>query len=102
MKSLSKIFEWRKFSLPLVGIIFHLLKLLPFRNKKIWVFGCWMGSKYDDNAKFLFEYVNKNHPGVRCVWLSRNPAVVKQVRALGYEVYLSTSFRGIAVALRCA
>lgn len=101
MKSLSKIFEWRKFSLPLVGIIFHLLKLLPFRNKKIWVFGCWMGSKYDDNAKFLFEYVNKNHPGVRCVWLSRNPAVVKQVRALGYEVYLSTSFRGIAVALRC-
>ncbi len=87
--------------MPLVGVVFHVLKLLPFRKKDLWVFGCWTGKKYDDNAKFLFEHVNKNHPEIRCVWLTRNPAVVKRVNALGYEAYMWNSFKGIAVALRC-
>ena len=97
MSKLLKIFEWRKFSMPLVGILFHVLKLLPFRNKDLWVFGCWTGKKYDDNAKFLFEHVNKKHSEIRCVWLTRNPAVVKQVNALGYEAYMWNSFKGIVL-----
>ncbi len=84
-----------------MGVLFRVLKLVPFRKKNTWVFGCWMGKKYDDNAKFLFEYVNKNHPNIRCVWLSRNKNVVAQVRQLGYEAYLSSSLKGVMVSLRC-
>lgn len=101
MRILSKLLEWRKFSLPVMGILFRVLKLVPFRDRNLWVFGCWMGGKYDDNAKFLFEHVNKNHRNIRCVWLTRNKNVVDQVRQLGYETYLSSSLKGVKVSLRC-
>lgn len=101
MKILSKLLEWRKISLPVMGVLFRVLKLVPFRDRNLWVFGCWMGKKYDDNAKFLFEYVNKNHSNVRCVWLTRNKNVVALVRQLGYEAYLSSSLKGVMVSLRC-
>ena len=84
-----------------MGVLFRVLKLVPFRDRNLWVFGCWMGKKYDDNAKFLFEYVNKNHSNVRCVWLTRNKNVVALVRQLGYEAYLSSSLKGVMVSLRC-
>ena len=96
-----KIFEWRKFSLPMMGVLFRVLKLITFRDRNLWTFGCWIGKKYDDNAKFLFEYVNKNHPNIHCVWLTRNKNVVTQVRQLGYEAYLSSSFKGVMMSLRC-
>jgi CDP-glycerol glycerophosphotransferase len=101
MKALSKALEWRKISLPLMGVLFRTLKLFPFRNKRIWVFGSWIGRKYDDNSKYLFEFVNAYHHNVRCVWLSRNPKVVKKVRSLGYEAYLGSSLKGLFMALRC-
>jgi CDP-glycerol glycerophosphotransferase len=101
MKALSKALEWRKISLPLMGVLFRTLKLFPFRNKRIWVFGSWIGRKYDDNSKYLFEFVNAYHHNVRCVWLSRNPEVVKKVRSLGYEAYLGSSLKGLFMALRC-
>lgn len=101
MKALSKALEWRKISLPLMGVLFRILRLFPFRNKRIWVFGSWIGRKYDDNSKYLFEFVNAYHHNVRCVWLSRNPEVVKNVRSLGYEAYLGSSLKGLFMALRC-
>lgn len=101
MKALSKALEWRKISLPLMGVLFRTLKLFPFRHKRIWVFGSWIGRKYDDNSKYLFEFVNAYHHNVRCVWLSRNPEVVKKVRSLGYEAYLGSSLKGLFMALRC-
>ena len=97
---LPKYFEWRKISLPVMGVFSRILKLIPFRDKTLWVFGCWMGKKYDDNAKFLFEYVSKNHPNIRCVWLTREESVACKVRELGYEAYLSSSFKGVMTSLR--
>ncbi|WP_427043012.1 hypothetical protein HUW86_08805 [Fusobacterium sp. SB021] len=29
------------------------------RDNKIFVFGAWFGEKYDDNSKYLYEYVVK-------------------------------------------
>ena len=98
---LSKIFEWRKFSLPFVGVLFHALKWIPLRDKSLWVFGCWKGKKYDDNAKFLFEYVNKNHPNIRCVWITREESVARKVRELGFEAYCASSLKGIQIMLCC-
>lgn len=97
---LSKLFEWRKFSLPFAGVVFHLLKFNPFRCKQIWLFGCWMGEKFDDNSKFLFEYVCKNHPEIRCIWITRKASVCEQVQSLGYECYISSSLKGVLYMLR--
>ena len=96
----SKMLEWRKFSLPFVCAVFHLLRLNPFRSKRVWLFACWIGKKYDDNSKFLFEHICENHPEIRCIWITRNPEVCNHVKALGYECYTSTSLKGVFWMLR--
>lgn len=98
---LIKLLEWRKISLPFVAFVFNLLRLNPFRSRQIWLFGCWRGQKYDDNSKFLFEYVNKNHSNVRCIWLTHNKQFVKMIRSFGFEAYLTGSLRGAFYSLRC-
>ena len=42
------------------------------RDKYLWVFGCWGGMKYADNSKYLFEYIVKNYPQIRAVWITIN------------------------------
>lgn len=64
------------------------------RNVNLWVFGCWGGSKYADNAKYLFEYVNKNCPAIRPVWITAKPEIKVMLSDAGYEVYLSDTNSG--------
>lgn len=70
------------------------------KSKKLWLFGAWTGKLYADNTKYLFEYVNKNHPEIRAVWLTKEDSVVEQVRALGYECYKWSSVKGAWLTLR--
>lgn len=91
----------RKISFPLNIIVFNLCRLWPFRKKSLWIFGAKSGDKYDENSKYMFEYVRENHSDViRAVWLAKYPRVVEQVRALGHESYLNGSWRGKWLQLR--
>ena len=46
--------------------------------------------KYDDNSRYLFEYVNKYHSDIiNAIWLTDELEVVEQVRSLGYQAYLT-------------
>lgn len=82
-------------ALPYNIITYNLIRLNPFRNKHIWVFGGWMGHKFDDNSRYLFEYVNQNHSDkIDSVWLTDEEVVVEQVRSLGYKSYLNKSKEG--------
>ncbi len=59
------------------------------RDPKLWVFSSWEGTKYADNARYMFEYIiAHNDKGIRCVWLTKKEDVLKEVRKLGYEGYL--------------
>lgn len=90
MGALNKHNAW-----PVNVMTYNLMRLKPNRNKKLWVFGAWMGQKYDDNARFLFEYIHQHHSNsVRAVWLSDNKMVVEQVRRMGCEAYLNCSKEG--------
>lgn len=90
--------------------IHFLLKLffIPFwslekhfkRDKNLWIFGCWFGQKYSDNTRLFFEYMNKKHPEVKTVWLSKNPAVLKRLKDAGYEACSSNSLKGIRYCLK--
>ena len=69
-------------------INFSLRMVLPFtkkRDKNTWIFGCWEGNKYDDNSKYLFEYISNAHKDINAVWLSKKIEIVNEVRRAGYK-----------------
>lgn len=64
--------------------IYHLCGLFR-RNRNLWIFSSWLGQKYNDSSRIFFEYMHKNHPEIRCVWLSKNRQIQKTLRENGYE-----------------
>lgn len=84
----------RKWIWPLNAIVFNLVRLFPFRNKRLWIFGAHAGEKYDDNAKFMFEYVNAHCGQIRAIWLAKTLEIVEYLREKGYEAYLINSVKG--------
>lgn len=84
---------------PINVLSFNLCRLIPLRNKKIWLFGGWEGHKYDDNSRFLFEYVS-GKKGVQAIWLSNDEDVVEKVRKTGRKAFLSNSIKGKYYSIR--
>lgn len=80
--------------------LYCLIGILP-RNKNLWIFGAWFGQRYSDNSRAFFEFVNKSHPEVKTVWISRNKNIVKTLQKKGYNSCTSISFKFIFYAL-CA
>lgn len=78
----------------LLGNIIFLISCLIPKNKNLWIFGAWFGDKYADNSKYLFEYVNKNNPEIRAIWVTNNEITYKLVKKEGYEVYYKDSLKG--------
>ena len=73
----------RKWGWPLNVICYNFQRLFPGRDKNIWVFGGREGHQYDDNSRYLFEYVNKNHPEINSIWLCEKEDLAMKVRNLG-------------------
>jgi len=91
----------RKYTWPLNVVIFNVCRLFPLRNNKIWVFGAREGYQFDENARYLFEYIISHDNGsVRCVWLTRSDDVIISMREKGYDVYKCNSLKGIFYSLR--
>jgi len=65
------------------------------REKDLWIFGAWLGDRYADNAKYMYEYVKKNAPEVRAVWVSPNEGLVTELRANGLDAEYAGSREGI-------
>ncbi|HHQ4582034.1 TPA: CDP-glycerol glycerophosphotransferase family protein [Aeromonas hydrophila] len=76
--------------------VYGLSFLIP-RDKSIWVFGSF--GTYNDNSRYLFEYVIKEHKDIRAIWISSDDQSV--LLASGYgEAYQRNSFKGLYYALR--
>ena len=87
---------------PITFLLFHLSRLIPYRNKRLWIFGAWGGTKYDDNAKYLFEYVNRNCSGeIHSVWITNEASTVEKIRKAGFEAYRIRSLKGYWYQIRC-
>ncbi len=56
------------------------------KDHNIWVFGAIRGTKYMDNAKYLFEYVNK-HTEIQAIWISKNQEVVDDLNSKGFNAF---------------
>ena len=79
--------------------VYRFAFLIP-RQKKLWVFGAWDGRLYADNPKYLFEYINRNHPEIQAIWITKESKVKKRIESNGYKCYLQFSIRGIIAAMR--
>ena len=77
------------------------LSFIIRRSKNIWVFGSYKNT-YADNSKYLFEFVCKNEPTIRAIWITGDQTVVTQLKTLGYEAYWRYSLKGIFISLRAS
>ena len=69
------------------------------KDSSIVLIGSWFGEKFADNSRYLFQYLsdNKDDLGLtHVVWVTRSEPIVKQLRQLGYEVYLIGSVESTA------
>jgi CDP-glycerol glycerophosphotransferase len=81
------------------SILYWLANIIP-KNKNIWIFGAWFGNKYSDNSRYLFEYINHNHPEIRAIWLTDNLDIISELKNKNYEVYKRYSIKSILLGLR--
>ena len=96
-----KALRYKKILWPINLILFNISRLSLFRRKNLWVFGAVRGTKYDDNAKYLFEYIKTFHSDeFRCLWLAQDKNVVALLREQGYESYKSDSKEGYKIKLK--
>ena len=79
-------------------VVYWFSRLIP-KKKGLWIFGAWYGEKYGDNTKYLFEYINKNVPEIRPIWLTRNQQAFDLIRLKGYEVYWTYSLKGFLISM---
>ena len=78
-------------------ITYKAFQKLPMHKKRI-VFESMWGAKYNCNPRYLYEYIDKNHPDWECVWILNDehvPVNGNAVRArrmsIKYFYYLATS-----------
>ena len=69
------------------AFLFNIDRVFSKRNNKIWIFGAWGGNKYEDNTRYLFEYVNKYHKDIRAIWFTKTKRNEEIIRNCGYEAY---------------
>ena len=60
---------------------YYLYTYLFKKDKNIWVFGAWKGSSYNDNSKYLFEYVLNNCPDIKAYWVTKNKNVFEKLQS---------------------
>lgn len=74
--------------------IYHLIGFIP-RNNRIWIFSSWFGQKYSDNSRIFYEYINKFHPEIKAVWISKDKEIVKKIKQNGYFAAYSKSINSL-------
>lgn len=61
----------------IIALIIYPFKKNSFKNKRIWLIGGHSGDIYDDNSKFLYEYILNNHKEISIYWVIGENSKVK-------------------------
>lgn len=73
--------------------------LVPKKRNRI-VFGAWFGEKYDDNSKYLFEYVINNRTELDAKWITASRNVYNELANMNYPVLYSHNIKTYIYCLR--
>ena len=76
-----------------IGYFFLMISYCTPRNKKKWVFG--NKKIFKDNTKYLFIYMQEQHPEIQTIWITSSRRLVKRLRALSYSAYYKYSLKGL-------
>src|SRR5690554_6484305 len=90
----------KKIFIYIYNLFLGCISLLIPKSKNIWIFGSWFGKSYSDNSRWLFEYLNKNHPEIRIIWLTNNDDVLSLLKKSDLEVYKIYSIRSIYFSMK--
>lgn len=83
----------------LLSFIFSLISLIIPTNKKVYIFGSWFGEKYNDNSKYLYEYILENHPEIKAYWFTREKKVFEHLKRERKPVLYGVSINSIRLHL---
>jgi len=89
--SLTKICK-TVFAIPRM-LFWYTERLIP-RNKNKWVFGAWFGERYSDNSRAIYEYVLKEMPCIKAMWLTSNKSIYDRLKNENKPVALLSSLKG--------
>ncbi len=68
------------------------------RDCNLMLFGAWFGKKYDDNPRYLFEYVVENCPQIRAVWMTADAGVYQRLKERNLPVCMCDTEEGRELA----
>ena len=57
------------------SVILLVMTIIFPRSRNLVIFGSKHGNLYCDNSKYLFEWILKNRPEIKCLWLTRNSEI---------------------------
>jgi CDP-glycerol glycerophosphotransferase len=83
------------FIIKIVSLPIYLIGFLVPKNEKVWIFGSYHGVRDIDNSWHLFNFVTKNMPQIKAVWLTKEKTIIRKIRASGGCAYHFLSLRGI-------
>lgn len=72
------------------GFVFF-IGLILLKSKKYIIIGSWMGSRYADNSRFLFEYLSKNKKHLKIkkiIWATRSKIICDGLKKDGFDAVL--------------
>lgn len=75
-------------------ILYWLACRIP-KKPNTWSAGAWYGKTYNDNSKYVFEYISQYEKDINIAWITREKKVKQYVRSKGYKAYLTYEPRGI-------
>ncbi|MCX7986904.1 MAG: CDP-glycerol glycerophosphotransferase family protein [Bacteroidales bacterium] len=76
----------------IIGFIIYIFSFLFVRNKNKWVFGSYGG--FNDNSKYLFLYIIKNHPKIKAIWIYEKKHS-QQFINFPFKAYYQWSIKGL-------
>ena len=79
-----------------INLFVYILGLFFFRSKRYVVIGSWMGEKYADNSRNLYEFLFLNRKQLKLkkvVWMTRSKAVYEELKTNGFDVAMIGTLR---------
>ncbi len=94
----SKAFILIRFFAPVINLLTDIINVFIWRDKRIVLFGSWMGNRFADNSRYLFQCLSTNKEKYhlkKVIWVTRNKIVYTSMKKQGYEVYMMHSLKSI-------
>lgn len=88
-----------------IKAIFLGLLALPVRRfikpqKNLWLFGADQGRKYDQNSRYLYEFILREHPEINAIWVTQSSEVYNMLVLEGKPVVQNISFTGLYLSIK--